>query len=55
MSEPSYVGMLGEKTAAQIAALPVEYLRAGNLVVDHDSGLLNYHDGTAWVPIPIGP
>ena len=55
MTSPRYTKHLGSKTAAQIATLPVEFLRGGNTVLDTDTSLMNYYDGAAWVPYPAGP
>jgi hypothetical protein len=46
---------VGELTSAQIAALPVEYLRAGNFGFDTDLAVVVVYDGSAWVPIGGGP
>jgi len=50
MTGPRYFHYIGEKTSAEIAALPVEYVRAGNLGFDTDLTQPVYCDGSAWIP-----
>lgn len=48
MSSPNFSRFLGAKTTAQRNALPVEFQKEGNWIVNMTTGFPQVHNGTAW-------